>query len=110
LPMTARPYGAPSPKTGLPMPDDLRKSIIEYNDLINHTLRAVYTDRDAQATRRLMELDPDTPPEMMVMKMIEFQREAAIAAGVGWPNLTMEQMFEAGADWHVFPNLIVLPY
>jgi len=42
--------------------------------------------------------------------MMEFQREAAIEDGAGWPdNLSFENIVRAGVDWHIFPNLICLP-
>jgi hypothetical protein len=42
------------------------------------------------------------------MKALAFQREAAIASGAGWPDITMEQFGKSGTDWHVFPNLVFL--
>ncbi|TAL04624.1 MAG: aromatic ring-hydroxylating dioxygenase subunit alpha, partial [Rhodospirillaceae bacterium] len=108
-PNPTRPMGSPSPRTGLPVPEDLRPHIIEYHDLVNYTLRAMFTERDSGAARRLMELDPATPAPVLMAKMVEFQREAAITAGVGWPDVSMQQMVEAGNDWHIFPNLIILP-
>jgi hypothetical protein len=42
------------------------------------------------------------------MKATEFQKQAALASGAGWPELSFEQMGKAGADWHVFPNLVFL--
>ena len=44
------------------------------------------------------------------MKAMEFQKEAAVASGAGWPNITLEQLAKAGTDWHVFPNLIFLQW
>ena len=42
------------------------------------------------------------------MKVGQFQREAALADGAGWPDITPEQMYKAGTDWHVFPNMVFL--
>jgi phenylpropionate dioxygenase-like ring-hydroxylating dioxygenase large terminal subunit len=105
-----RPFGAPSARTGLPVPNDIRPGIIDYIDIIDQTLSAIYSPRDAAAARRLMELDPATSPMECMMKLIEFQKEAAIASGAGWPDISMQQMFEAGLDWHIFPNMVILPY
>ncbi|TAL03665.1 MAG: aromatic ring-hydroxylating dioxygenase subunit alpha [Rhodospirillaceae bacterium] len=105
------PLGAPSPRLNQPVPKDLRPNLIDYYDMINTTLRAIFSDRDAEAVRRLMtEVDASTPPGEMMMKMLDFQREAAVASGAGWPNISMQQLADAGTDWHVFPNLIMLPY
>jgi hypothetical protein len=109
-PMPNRPFGAPSARTGLPVPDDLRPGIIGYVDIIDRQLSAIYSRRDARPRRRLMELDPATPHMELMGKLIEFQKEAAIASGAGWPDITPMQMFEAGIDWHIFPNMVILPY
>ncbi len=29
--------------------------------------------------------------------------------GVQWPDITAEQYLKAGTDWHIFPNMILLP-
>jgi phenylpropionate dioxygenase-like ring-hydroxylating dioxygenase large terminal subunit len=105
------PLGAPSPRLGIPVPEDLRPRIVQYYDMINVSLGCIFSERDVEATRRLLtEVAAGTPPAEMLAKVLEFQREAAIAAGAGWPNITLQQIFEAGTDWHVFPNLIILPY
>ena len=105
------PLGAPSPRLGLPVPDDFRPKIVEYHQLMRNDINGFFSDRDAAAVRRLLtEVEPDVPPFEQLGKALEFQREAAIASGAGWPEITMEQMVEAGIDWHVFPNLVMLPY
>jgi phenylpropionate dioxygenase-like ring-hydroxylating dioxygenase large terminal subunit len=105
------PVGAPSPRLGKPVPKDLRPNIVEYFELFDRELRAFFSERDVAAVRRLMtEVDPATPAGVAMMKAIEFQREAAVAAGVGWPNITLQQMADAGTDWHVFPNYVMLPW
>jgi phenylpropionate dioxygenase-like ring-hydroxylating dioxygenase large terminal subunit len=109
-PMPSRPFGAPSARTGLPVPDDLRPGIIGYIDIIDQQLSAIYSRRDAEAARRLMELDPSTPHMELMGQLIAFQKEAAIASGAGWPEISPMQMFEAGIDWHIFPNMVILPY
>jgi phenylpropionate dioxygenase-like ring-hydroxylating dioxygenase large terminal subunit len=107
----AYPVGAPSPRLGMPVPQDLRASLVEYYKVMNDTLRAVFCDRDVEAASRILtEVDASTPYPQVMMKVLEFQKEAAIAAGVGWPNINIQQLMEAGTDWHVFPNLIFLPY
>jgi phenylpropionate dioxygenase-like ring-hydroxylating dioxygenase large terminal subunit len=105
------PMGAPSPRLGLPPPKDIRPKIIDYYEEFSRTLRSPFSERDVEASRRIMtEVAPDASPFEAVMKAMEFQREAASAAGAGWPDISIEQIMEAGNDWHVFPNLIMLPY
>lgn len=106
-----RPLGAPSPRTGKPVPDDLRPGMIAYLDNFDRTLKAVTTWRDAAATRRLMtEADANDDPLTLIRKMMQFQKEAALAEGAGWAPMSEQQLYEAGTDWHVFPNLIFLPW
>lgn len=107
---STRPFGAPAPRLRAPVPDDLRPGMIRYIQLINDTLHAITTERDAAAATRLMtEAEADESPVELAVKLLGFQEEAARAAGVHWPPVTLEQRAAAGTDWHVFPNLIFLP-
>jgi hypothetical protein len=106
---TARPFGAPSARLGKPMPDDIRGGLVGILKELDRTLKAMFSERSIHATTRLLEEVPaGTPPYEVLMKATEFQKQAAIASGAGWPDLSFEQMGKAGADWHVFPNLVFL--
>ena len=105
------PFGAPSPRLGKPVPKDIRPGIVAHFEELTRTLPVLYSLRDGEATRRLLtEVDADARPLDVMKKALQFQREAAIAAGAGWPNISGEQMARAGTDWHIFPNMITLPY
>ena len=108
-PAPARLMGAPSPRTGRPVPDDVRPGIVKFFVDLEDQLKAITTASDAEAARRILtECSPDTPHLELLMKVGQFQAEAAIAAGAGYPNITGEQVYKAGTDWHVFPNMIFL--
>ena len=108
-PAPARLMGAPSPRTGRPVPDDVRPGIVKFFADLEDQLKAITTASDAEAARRILtECSPDTPHLELLMKVGQFQAEAAIAAGAGYPNITGEQVYKAGTDWHVFPNMIFL--
>jgi hypothetical protein len=110
-PTPERPLGAPCPRTGKPMPEDLRPGLVAFYQEMENTLKAIFTARDNEAVRRILtEVPKGTDPMAVLLKGIEFQKEAAIAAGAGWPQITLEQMAKAGTDWHVFPNLVFLMY
>jgi hypothetical protein len=95
----------------MPAPKDLRPKIVDFYEEFNRTLRAFFSERDVEATRRILtEVPADANPFEILGKAVQFQREAALASGVGWPEITTEQFMEAGIDWHIFPNLIILPY
>lgn len=105
------PMGAPSRRLGLPFPDDLRPGVIRFVELMEEQLKAIWTPRDLAAARRLMtDLDDGSDPMVVLGSMMKFAAEAATEEGAGWPNLGMENLMRAGQDWHIFPNLIVLPY
>lgn len=109
IPYSERPSGSPSPKTGKPMPDDLRPGLVQMLDNYNRTLKALFSERDAEAAHRLLsEVPPGTDHATVLGTLVRFQREAAEATGAGWPEITMEQVVRAGADWHVFPNQVFL--
>lgn len=107
-----RPLGFPSRRLGGEVPKDLRKGLIGFMETMERDLRAIYTSRDAEAAQRLMtDVPEDTDPMVVLMQSMIFQREAAIEDGAGWPDgLTFENIVRAGIDWHMFPNLVVLPY
>lgn len=107
---TARPGGAPSARTGAPIPTDFREPIITMYDALSKQLNAMWTERDAEAVRRLRtELRPNASPEEAWMKTYEVIKEAWEASGAGFPRATLMDLFKAGMDWHIFPNLIILP-
>jgi phenylpropionate dioxygenase-like ring-hydroxylating dioxygenase large terminal subunit len=103
--------GTPSPRTGKPIPDDIRPGMVKFYQIMEDQLKAIFTDRDNEATKRLLtEVEPTQDQMLVLSKAMQFQVEAAIADGAGWPNISMEQMMRAGTDWHVFPNLVFLLY
>ena len=109
-PNPTRPWGAPSPRTGRPVPADLRPGLVAFFELYNETLKAIFTERSCEASHRLMELPADSDPATLMGKLFEFQRAAAEATGAGWPDAPPEKLAIGGTDWHVFPNQIFLMY
>ncbi len=109
-PCERAPMGQPSPRLNKP-PRDMREGIVGFFDLLNRQLPVLFSLRDGSAARRLLTEASATEsyPEL-IGKTFQFQREAALAEGAGWPNLTPEQMEKAGTDWLVFPNITTLPY
>ena len=106
------PIGVPSPRLKTETPADVRPGVIEFFRQMEDTFKAIFTDRDYEAAKLIMEhLPPDVDPLTAFGAAIEFGRKAAEEEGCGYPpNLTAEAMFKAGTDWHVFPNCVTLPY
>ena len=47
----------------------------------------------------------DVPPFVLYHQMCE---KLALAEGVDFPKMSMEQYFAGNGDWHVFPTLVIL--
>lgn len=104
--------GTPSPRLKRETPADTRPGVIEFFRQMEEDFAAIFTDRDFEAAKKIMDEVPADADPMTVFGMaIELGRRAAEEEGCGYPpNLTPEAMFKAGTDWHVFPNCVTLPY
>jgi hypothetical protein len=49
-----------------------------------------------------------SPAEVM-SKIVQTAKAIDAKRGVEWPNITAEQYQRAGIDWHIFPNMVLLP-
>jgi phenylpropionate dioxygenase-like ring-hydroxylating dioxygenase large terminal subunit len=88
----------------------LKKHIVDFAENYNRDLRAMVSERNYAAIQRLKhEVADDAPPDEVMSKWVEFQIEAAVKDGAGWPmELTAEYIEKSGLDWHAFPNTIFL--
>jgi phenylpropionate dioxygenase-like ring-hydroxylating dioxygenase large terminal subunit len=78
----------------------------EYMDTVNATT----TDTFVEAARRLVdELPPDAQADEVARHLMESARKIDLDRGVVWPELDPQKVMDAGHDWHIFPNMIVLP-
>jgi hypothetical protein len=66
------------------------------------------TDGTIAAAQRVAEMPKDTSPDEMLGALFTYMVEEEEKSGRGWPAITPEQMGKAGADWHIFPNMIFL--
>jgi phenylpropionate dioxygenase-like ring-hydroxylating dioxygenase large terminal subunit len=67
-----------------------------------------FGSRALGAATRLRELPEDTPYMQAAAKWLEHLKEAGIATGAGFPRATPEELFKAGVDWNIFPNLTMV--
>ena len=109
-----RPPGTPAALTGKPVPEDIRAgaaALGEFNavELGGHHRDGQMTERSAKALQRhLTDTPANLSPWEVTMLSQTYMREAAEADGAGWPTVTPEQAAELGADWNVFPNMVLV--
>ena len=108
----AAPMGGPSPRLNEAVPADLRPGVIEFFRQMEEDFGAIMTDRDYEASKQIMDTVPESAgPYEAFLAAVELGRAAADAEGAGYPaDLTFEKIAAAGADWHIFPNCVTLPY
>ncbi|MDB5970618.1 MAG: (2Fe-2S)-binding protein [Hydrocarboniphaga sp.] len=109
-----RPMGAPSFRTGKPVPEDLREGIASVLSVFKEWVgdaegKGQVTVRSIDAAQRVLtELPAGLPPMDITMAAIGYMMEAAAKVGVQWPILSMEQAMDAGVDWNLFPNMVLV--
>lgn len=74
----------------------------------SYTDLRMMSERDLQAVQ---DLKTATVPEGAVLYGVyeELRAERARGAGIDWPTLGPIEVYEAGSDWHIFPNMVILP-
>ena len=90
---------------------DYRQYVLEYYKEMHEQLGAMVTPRsyDAVVSRLEAEVSADADATEVLTKVRQFQRDAAIEDGAGWPDdLTVEDIIASRVDWHVFPNQVFL--
>lgn len=106
------PPGMPSPRLNEAAPKDVRPGVIEFFRQMEEDLGAIFSKRDFEASKQIMDvLPPDVDAGTAFGAAVEMGRAAAEAEGAGYPpNLDYEKLGAAGADWHIFPNCVTLPW
>ncbi len=69
-------------------------------------INSLVTERDYRVAQQMSDMEPGPiPPFVIYHQMCE---ELAIAEGVDYPKMSMEEYFAGNGDWHVFPTLVIL--
>ena len=107
-----QPFGLPSPRLKKANPADARPGLIEFFRQMEEDFGAIFTDRDYEATKQIMDVVPADADAMTALgTAVELGRQAADAEGAGYPpRLGYEELGNAGTDWHIFPNCVTLPW
>lgn len=105
-------FGQPSPRLNRESPADVRPSLVEFFRQMEEDFAAVFTDRDYEAVKNIMDAVPAGAHPMEAFgAAVDLGRKAAEREGCGYPEgLTFEVLGRAGADWSIFPNNVTLPY
>lgn len=89
---------------------DLRGPLGDYYRYMKSGLASLMTETIVEQAGRLKEtVAAGTPPAQVIEKLTEMSIEADAARGVQWPALGAAEYQRAGVDWHVFPNMVLLP-
>jgi phenylpropionate dioxygenase-like ring-hydroxylating dioxygenase large terminal subunit len=109
---STQPAGVPSPRLKKAIPSDVRPGIVDFFRQMEDDFGAIFTDRDFEASKKIMDVLPaDADPMTAFGTAVELGRQAADAEGAGYPaGLGYEELGKAGADWHIFPNCVTLPW
>ena len=76
---------------------------MQYNYL---EVGSLVTERDYRAACQLAEMEPgELPSFALYHRMCE---ELALAEGVDFPKMSMDEYFAGNGDWHIFPTLVIL--
>ena len=68
------------------------------------------SDTFVAAAERIPDLLPETAtPVEVSMKLLELARQMDAERGVEWPVVDPVHMANVGINWHVFPNVVLLP-
>ncbi len=74
------------------------------------TVGALTTDTFIAAAQQLEDVLPETAtPEEVGMKMMELAWQIDAQRGIDWPLIDPAHAMEAGINWNVFPNTVLLP-
>lgn len=89
---------------------DPRIAVAEDIQMLWDTLEATTTETFVKASKRLVdELPEGSTMEEVGQHLLASARADDAARGVIWPEIEPEHLAVCGIDWHLFPNLIILP-
>ena len=89
---------------------DPRVAVAEIQDELIDALNASTTTTLVDAARRLVdELPEGASAEEVNMHWMSSAIRDDAARGVDWPQFDPVAVAEAGTDWHIFPNTVILP-
>lgn len=98
--------------TGVPgeVKVDVRELPLRSFQQTKETVRALYTDTFIAAAETLPKVLPeDASPADIGAKLLETACRIDAERGMEWPEIDPEHLARVGVNWHVFPNVVLLP-
>lgn len=77
--------------------------------MLEKDLKATIAPRMAEIAHRLVDELPEDAAARRHDEYGEIAYEYAQARGIPYPMLSGEELTRAGADWHLFPNMVSCP-
>jgi hypothetical protein len=109
-------FGPPGPKGTAEVPEaktaksNAAKKVADFYSYLKGALDSNMTDTIVAAAGHMAEQAPEDLSRAQAFgRTFELARQQDAARGVTWPQLTPEQMLAGGTDWHIFPNMVLLP-
>ena len=89
---------------------DYRRNVRDFVLMLEEDLKASIPPHMSELADRLVDELPENASLLdVLMKYGQIAFEAAQERGIPFPSLTPEEIARAGADWHLFPNMVFLP-
>jgi nitrite reductase/ring-hydroxylating ferredoxin subunit len=89
---------------------DTRQKMADFYNYLKGALDSNLTDTVVGAANRLVdELPPEADAGTVINHLMMSSVKDDAAKGLQWPMITPDQYQAAGIDWHLFPNMVLLP-
>lgn len=86
------------------------QAIYAFFEMLQSDLKSMVTDRMMRAVTRLVADKSDSTDYIDLMTTLAaYHREEALKEGIEWDALSPEEIAYLGMDWHMFPNVAMLP-
>jgi phenylpropionate dioxygenase-like ring-hydroxylating dioxygenase large terminal subunit len=101
---------AASTKKSFPPGGDVARVLAGFNAYLKVAIDSNGSDSIRYAAQVLpTAVTPDMSPGDVSGKLMEMAAAIDAKRGVPWPPITPEQYAKGGIDWHIFPNMVLLP-
>jgi phenylpropionate dioxygenase-like ring-hydroxylating dioxygenase large terminal subunit len=89
---------------------DTRQKMADFYNYLKGALDSNLTDTVVAAANRLVaELPAEADAGSVINHLMASSVQDDAAKGLQWPMITPDEYQAAGIDWHIFPNMVLLP-